>query len=191
MVQSPSWEANWFAASQEISRILWNPKVHYRTQKRPPPFLILGQPNPVHIPTSHLLEIHPNIIHPSTPRSPQWSLSLRFRKELLYTISWKSNGRTDGHGLHITRSYLHATEDQRKRPQFEAQTRPAGTSTAAGGHWNCYRRDQQFSQKFRGQLKISGARRVTWHYGPTNMWSHCIKFSRPGDPATGIRSPPD
>ena len=30
------------------------------------------------IPTSHLLEIHPNIIHPSTPRSHQWSLSLRF-----------------------------------------------------------------------------------------------------------------
>ena len=30
------------------------------------------------IPTSHLLEIHPNIIHLSTPRSPQWSLSLRF-----------------------------------------------------------------------------------------------------------------
>jgi len=28
--------------------------------------------------TSHLLEIHPNIIHPSTPRSPQWSPSLRF-----------------------------------------------------------------------------------------------------------------
>ena len=27
---------------------------------------------------SHLLEIHPNIIHPSTPRSPHWSLSLRF-----------------------------------------------------------------------------------------------------------------
>ena len=78
MVQSPSWEANWFADSQEIPRILWNPKVHYRTHKRPPPVPILGQPNPVHIPTSHLLEIHPNIIHPSTPRSPQWSLSLRF-----------------------------------------------------------------------------------------------------------------
>ena len=67
MVQSPSWEANWFADSQEIPRILWNQKVHYRTHKRP-----LGQPSPVHIPTSHLLEIHPNIIHPSTPRSPQW-----------------------------------------------------------------------------------------------------------------------
>ena len=77
-VQSPSWEANWFAASQEIPRISRNPKFHYRTHKRPPPISILGQPNPVHIPTSHLLEIHPNIIHPSTPRSPHWSLSLRF-----------------------------------------------------------------------------------------------------------------
>ena len=78
MVQIPSWEANWFAASQEIPRISWNPKVHYRTHKRPPTVSILGQPNTVHIPTSHLLEIHPNIIHPSTPRSPQWFLSLRF-----------------------------------------------------------------------------------------------------------------
>ena len=61
MVQSP-WEANWFAASQEIPRISRNPKVHYRTHKRPPSVSILGQPNPVHIPTSHLLEIYPNII---------------------------------------------------------------------------------------------------------------------------------
>jgi len=78
MVQSPSWEASWFAASQEIPRILRNPKVHYRTHKRPPPVPILGQPNTVHRPISHLLETHPNIIHPSTPRSPQWSLPLRF-----------------------------------------------------------------------------------------------------------------
>ena len=73
MVQSPSLAANWFAVNQEILRISRNPKVHYRTHKRPPPVSILGQPNPVHIPTSHLLDIYPNIIHPSTPRSPQWS----------------------------------------------------------------------------------------------------------------------
>ena len=78
MVQRPSWVANWFAASQEIPRISRNPKVHYRTHKRPSTVSILGQPNPVHIPTSHLLEIHYNIIHPSKPRSPQWSPSLRF-----------------------------------------------------------------------------------------------------------------
>ena len=66
MVQSLSWAANWFAASQEIPCISRNQKVHYRTHKRPPPVSILGQPNTVHIPTSHLLEIHPNIIHAST-----------------------------------------------------------------------------------------------------------------------------
>ena len=77
-VQSPSWAATCFAASQEIPHISRNPKVHYRTYKRPPPVSILWQPNPVHIPTSHLLQIHPNIIHPSTPGSPQSSLSLLF-----------------------------------------------------------------------------------------------------------------
>jgi len=48
--QSPSWEANWFAASQEIPRILWNPKVHYCIHKCLPPVSILSQINPVHAP---------------------------------------------------------------------------------------------------------------------------------------------
>ena len=60
MVQSPSWAANWFAASQEIPRISRNPKVHYRTHKRPPPVPILGQPNPVHTPTSYFMKIRLN-----------------------------------------------------------------------------------------------------------------------------------
>ena len=88
MVQSPSWEANWSATSQEFLRISRNPKVHYRTHKRPPTVSILGQPNPVHIPASHLLQIHPNIIHPSKPRSPQWSPSLRFpHQDPIYPLS--------------------------------------------------------------------------------------------------------
>ena len=62
MQHRPSWQSNWFAASQEIPRTSRNPKVHYCTHKRPPTVSVLGQPNPVHIPTSHFLKIHNNII---------------------------------------------------------------------------------------------------------------------------------
>ena len=50
MEQSPSWEANWFPASQEIPRISWKPKVHYCIHKCPPPVPILSQLDPVHTP---------------------------------------------------------------------------------------------------------------------------------------------
>jgi hypothetical protein len=91
MEQSPSWEANWFAASQEFPRVLWNPKVHHRTHKHLPPIPILSQPNPVHTPTSHFLKVHPNtsIILPSTPGPLQRSLSLRFPHQIpVHTSRW-------------------------------------------------------------------------------------------------------
>ena len=110
MVQSPSWEADWFAASQEIPHISQKPKVHYRTHKRPPTVSILGQTNPVHIPTCHLLEIRPNIIHPSMPRSPQWSPSLRFpQQEPVHPLSTPISATFPAHLIlldFITRTML-------------------------------------------------------------------------------------
>jgi hypothetical protein len=71
-------ETNRFSAGQEIPRILWNPKFHYRTQTCPPPVPIPNHIDPVHALISHVLKIHVNIILPSTPGSYKLSLSLRF-----------------------------------------------------------------------------------------------------------------
>ena len=78
MVQSPSWEANWFAASPRNSPHFTEPEGSLPHSQTSATCLYPVPANPVHIPTTHPLEIHPNIIHPSTPRSPQWSPSLRF-----------------------------------------------------------------------------------------------------------------
>jgi hypothetical protein len=78
--QSSSWEANRFSASQEITHILWNLKVHYCMHKWR--HLSLSWARSIQfMPPTHFLKIHRNVILTSTSGSSEWSLSLRFRHQ--------------------------------------------------------------------------------------------------------------
>jgi len=83
MEQSPSWEADSHAASQEMLRLLWNPKAHYRAHKSPPLVSILSRIRPVHHYPPYVLEIRSNIILPSTPSSSGWFLPSGFPAKIL------------------------------------------------------------------------------------------------------------
>jgi hypothetical protein len=72
MDQSPSAETIVHSASQEIPRLLWNTKVHYRVHKSPSPIHTLSQVNPIHTPKPYFQKIQFNIILRSTTRSSEW-----------------------------------------------------------------------------------------------------------------------
>jgi len=87
MEHSSSWETNRFSTSQEISRILYNPKIRDRVNKCPPTVPVLSQISPVHSTHSHFRKIHFNFVLPLMLWTSKVYLSLRFPHQNPVTTS--------------------------------------------------------------------------------------------------------
>jgi len=73
MEQSPSWEANSHSTSQEIPRLVWNPKLNYSVHRILPLVPILSQAYPSLTFPPCSPNLHSNFIFPSKPRSSEVS----------------------------------------------------------------------------------------------------------------------
>jgi hypothetical protein len=99
--QSPSLEADNYSAGQEIPRLLWSPKFHYRVHNSLPLVRTLSQVNPVYIFLPYFPRTHSNITSPSTPRSFELSLPFRFSDQNFLCIFHRS------HACYMPRTSLH------------------------------------------------------------------------------------
>ena len=86
MAQNPSWEANSSSASQEISRILWNSKAHYRVHKSPPFGPKLSHINAVLNLPSSFFTIPYNIAHSSMPISTRCPSTFPIKPFILFSM---------------------------------------------------------------------------------------------------------
>jgi hypothetical protein len=85
MEQRPSWKAN-SCTSNEIPSFLWNPKGHYHVHKSLTLGPILSHMNSLHTLKICFFKIRFNIVLPSVPQYPKWSLLYGFLTKILYVF---------------------------------------------------------------------------------------------------------
>jgi hypothetical protein len=81
---SPCWEVYIRSASQKMSYLVWNRKVHYRFQKTSPLLPVLSQMSPIQNFSMYFSKIHSNIVLPSTARYSTLTLHIFWQEAFMY-----------------------------------------------------------------------------------------------------------
>jgi hypothetical protein len=83
---SPSWEAASRLATQEFSRVLWNPKIHYCVHKSHPLVPALSQMNPFHTTLSYFSKSILILFSNLFPNFPSYPFPSGFPIKILYAF---------------------------------------------------------------------------------------------------------
>ena len=88
-MQSPSTDANRFPFGQEFACVLWNQTVHCNRHNSPQMVHNANHINPVQTLLSHFLNIHVNVILPSTTWFSKCPASFHCDSKTQYILQWR------------------------------------------------------------------------------------------------------